>query len=350
MAKVNVLITGVGGAGVGEQSLKALKLSQNKYVLIGTDTTENCKNRYEVAFFYTIPFAKDPSYITALLKICTDHNISCIIPGSEPELKVISDNRKMFSEKNIILFINPQNVIDICLDKFKTTTFLKENGFKYPETIRITSKKDFETLNSFPLVLKPSIGGGGSANTMIAQNKAELELFGEYLLKIYTEFIIQEYVGTPEQEFTVGVLCDLKGNLINSIVIKRDILTALSNRIKIKNSGLNTELGPTLAISSGITQGEIVINELVSKTCEKMAILIGAAGAINIQCRVHKGEVYVFEINPRFSGTTGMRAMVGYNEPDVLIRKEILHEEIEIGFKYQLGTIVRGLSETLIKK
>lgn len=42
--------------------------------------------------------------------------------------------------------------------------------------------------------------------------------------------------------------------------------------------------------------------------------------------------------------------MVGYNEPDIFIRKEILNEEVKPFFPYMLGNIVRGLTETYIKR
>lgn len=41
--------------------------------------------------------------------------------------------------------------------------------------------------------------------------------------------------------------------------------------------------------------------------------------------------------------------MVGYNEPDILIRKHLLEEEIPPRFSYEGGTIVRGLSEVLLQ-
>jgi carbamoyl-phosphate synthase large subunit len=56
----------------------------------------------------------------------------------------------------------------------------------------------------------------------------------------------------------------------------------------------------------------------------------------------------VFEINPRFSGTTSIRAMVGYNEPDVLIRRHLLGEDVETRFPYGRGLVLRSLTETLI--
>jgi carbamoyl-phosphate synthase large subunit len=40
--------------------------------------------------------------------------------------------------------------------------------------------------------------------------------------------------------------------------------------------------------------------------------------------------------------------MVGYNEPDVLIRHHALGEPVEPDFGYAEGTILRGLSETYV--
>ena len=68
-----------------------------------------------------------------------------------------------------------------------------------------------------------------------------------------------------------------------------------------------------------------------------------------MQCRLVNGTVNVFEINPRFSGTTSLRAMAGYNEPDVLIRRHVLNELIEPHFKYRSCFILRGLSEALVE-
>jgi len=75
---------------------------------------------------------------------------------------------------------------------------------------------------------------------------------------------------------------------------------------------------------------------------------MGCRGSVNVQCRFVDGKVYVFEINPRFSGTTSLRAMVGYNEPDTLIRRHLLGEDIAPHFEYKTGFIMRGLKEAFI--
>lgn len=348
MNPITVMITGLGGGGNGEQILKALKLSAISYKIVGTDMSPFSKGLMEVDYPYIVPPATDPDYIATLLYLCKKHAVQALFHGSEPELKVISKHRQKFIDQGIFVPMNPENVIELCMDKSQTMDWLKENGFHYPETYTIESMEDLNKIEFLPAVLKPSIGGGGSSNLFLAQTKEELRSFGEYLLTICGQFIVQEYVGTPDSEYTVGVLCDMEGNLINSIAVKRYILSGLSGKIKVANKSGNAELGNVLAISSGCSQGEIGKFPDVTKQCEKIATKLGCTGAINIQCRYVNGKAYIFEINPRFSGTTSLRAMVGYNEPDALIRKYILHENIPVWFEYASGHIVRGLSETFI--
>ncbi len=345
---MNILITGVGGGGHGAQILKALRLSKNKYRIIGTDMTKISKGLSVVDKSYIVPPAKSPDYLDTILSICKDNDVKALFHGSEPELKVMSDNRQRIVQEGIFLPINSKKVIDTCMDKFKTIEFLIENGFSFPKTKKITNLKDLAEIDFFPIVLKPSIGGGGSANIMIVQNKEELLAFCQYLLTIYPEFIAQEYIGTPDSEYTACVLNSLEGEYINSIAVKRMIMSSLGNKIKIKNRTTRKDLGNILAISSGISQGQIGRFSEVTEQCKAIALALESKGPINIQLRFVNNKVYVFEINPRYSGTTSLRAMVGFNEPDIMIRKHLFQEKISPDFNYKEGYILRGLEEQFI--
>jgi carbamoyl-phosphate synthase large subunit len=296
-----------------------------------------------------LPPASEPRYIATLLRACRERDVRVLFHGSEPELRRLSAERERFAEEGIFLPINPREVIDTCLDKIRTMEALSAAGFDVPPFRRITSVEQIDDFEHLPAVLKPSVGGGGSANLYLVQDRNELAACADQLLAVFPEFIVQAYVGTPDAEYTVGVLLDMNGRLLNSIAIRRYILSALSNRIKVPNRSGRTELGPTLAISSGVSQGEIGRFPEVTHRCEEIALSLGACGPLNIQCRLVDGKIQVFEINPRFSGTTSLRAMVGYNEPDVLIRSHVLGEEVPDHFEYGHGVIVRSLAETLIQ-
>jgi carbamoyl-phosphate synthase large subunit len=209
----------------------------------------------------------------------------------------------------------------------------------------VHTEKEIPQEFPLPAVIKPAVGGGGSNNTFIVQDKDELEFACLYLVRQGKVVLLQEYVGTPDDEYTVGVLSTLEGEPIGSLALHRHILTGLSNRIKIPNRTGREELSPVLAISSGVSQGVIDDFPEVRQECEAIAKALNSKGPINIQCRFVRGKLYPFEINPRFSGTSYMRALVGFNEPDLLIRHHLLGEKISVPVNYKFGQVVRGLVE-----
>jgi carbamoyl-phosphate synthase large subunit len=346
--KITVLVTGIGG--YGAQIVKALKLAKTPYEIIGADMSSLCGAMQDVDHSYIISAARSKQYIDEILWICEKHSIKAVFPGTEIELQQLSLARERFENRKIFLPINSQNVLDICFDKEQTVNWLKKNGYAYPKTINVNSVENLEECDFYPVVLKPAVGGSGSSNLYLAQNKVELVTFGQYLLTVCKSFIIQEYVGSADSEYTVGVLCDMEGEIINSIAVKRNITSGLGSKIKIANYSGNKDVGDILAISTGITQGEIGNFPEVTIQCEEIAKKMGCKSPVNVQCRLVNDKVYIFEINPRFSGTTSFRAMVGYNEPDILVKKYLLGENIEKKFKYGSGYIVRDLREILVGK
>jgi carbamoyl-phosphate synthase large subunit len=346
---INILVTAMGGGGHGEQILKAIKLAEKgRYWVVGADANPNCPQFDMVDQSAVLPFANAPDYMDKLFELIDKYQIRALFHGCEPELKLFAKHRDAIEARGVFLPINPTEVIELCMDKEKTNRRLTELGFESPKFTVIEKKPDLAAIDWFPVVVKPSVGGGGSANVYIAQNTRELNGLAEYLElgENQIEFFIQEYVGRPDDEYTVGVLHDMEGQYINSIAVRRALTGQLNIRTSMPNRTDKAALGQKLVISSGVSQGEVGRFSVVTEQCKAIAKAIGAKGPLNIQCRLVNGIVKVFEINPRFSGTTSLRAMVGYNEPDVLLRKHIAGEAIDVDFQYDAALILRGLVET----
>lgn len=346
--KYNILITGIGGGGVGRQIIKALKMSELTLNLFGSDTTTQSYGKEDVDEFLILPQASDEKYISDLLDKCDENNIKVLFPGSESELIKISEAIEEFNKANIYVPINSTDLINNCLDKFSSNEFLLINGFHCPRSVSITKIEEINNIDFFPAVLKPSSGAGGSTNVFIVQNKQELSIFSNYLLINDVNIIAQEYIGDYKNEYTVGVLCSEDKGVINSIVMKRNISSGFGHKLGVKNRTKHKELGDRLIISSGISQGKFIERSIINEVCEKIAVKLGATSTINIQGRLHKDEFYVFEINPRFSGTTSSRAVMGYNEPAILLNKKLFGKTIKPYFNYKKGRVYRGLNERLI--
>lgn len=348
MRKITVVVTGVGGGGVGEQVMKSLQLCGDRYRIVGTDMTKFSIGLYRADTLYLLPPARDDSYIGKLLGICDKEEARVLIPGSEPELRTISKQRQKFVEKGILLLINSQEVIDRCMNKWETHQWLVRHGFKSPDSfLPATYLQPNEPIApevELPAIVKPAIGGGGSFNCYMAQDKEELLFFLNYIRKQGIVPMVQRYTGAVDSEYTVGVLTDMvTGELLGSIALRREITSGLSNRMRVPAR----DGGATLVVSSGISQGEFRNYPQVRRECERIALALGSRGPLNIQCRVHEGGVYVFEINPRLSGTTYLRALAGRNSPDILIRRHLLGDNTPLT-KYREGLALRGLTEEVV--
>lgn len=350
-ARISVLVTAIGGAGHGEQILKALRLADgDRYRIIGADARRDCAQFALVDEAATLPPARDPGYIDALLALCQRFQVRAVFHGCEPELRKMSAERRAIEALGIFLPVNPPAVIDLCMDKQATMRRLTALGIEVPKFIGAASRAELSAVDWFPVVVKPAVGGGGSNNVFIAQDQAELRSLADYLeLSLGTStFVVQEYVGTPDDEYTVGVLHDMDGNYLNAIAVRRLLSTQLNVRTSVPNRTGRRDLGATLVISSGVSHGYVGRFPDVTERCRWIAAEIGATGAINIQCRLAAGALKVFEINPRFSGTTSIRAMAGFNEPDVLLRRHVFGETVPVDFPYREGLVLRQLTETWV--
>jgi len=348
---LNILVTGVGGGGHGEQIVKALKMSEKNYRIFGADCDEKALDRKNFKKSFVLPRATNSSYLERLTELVVNNKIDVLFHGSEPELLQISKAIDHFREMNIFVPINRYSDLQKCMNKLELNRELESLGLDPPKTIELSNSKEISEIDFYPVVVKPMTDSGGSNNVFIAQNSVQLKDLVNYLKPIYQEssFIVQEYVGTGMDEYTVGVLIDGHGQYINSIALRRNLSSQLSVKIRMPNILKNrSELGKDLIISSGISQGDIHNFGEIREFCKLVVQKLGLVYSINLQCRMTPKGIKIFEINPRFSGTTSIRALFGYNEPDILVRKEVLNEKIENEFEYQYGTATRSLLERIV--
>src|SRR5262249_50030064 len=69
---------------------------------------------------------------------------------------------------------------------------------------------------------------------------------------------------------------------------------------------------------------ELVQDDAVGAQIVAMAQALGVEGVCNFQFRIVDGQPFVFEINPRFSGTSGIRYLYGFNDPEMAFEQACL--------------------------
>ena len=289
----NVLVLGVGG----NNSLGILRtLMKSKYQLniFGACVLEDNAGLYMSHKHFISPYATEKEFIPWLINLVNEQDISIVFSGVEEIIKEISINYNRLIEFTSCKFMVPDiNLIDIFQDKFKTIEYLNHVSVKCPQTAHSRNFSEIESLLKevgFPLIAKP-INGKGSNGIKLIYNESELENAASL-----NNYVIQEYIGTPEQEYTVGCYITKNKRIIKPIIMKR-------------------------ILKNGMTSSaEIVEDTEIENMCLKICESLDYNGPLNVQLRKDKNGVpYVFEINLRFSGTTQIRNEFGFKDIDLSI-------------------------------
>jgi carbamoyl-phosphate synthase large subunit len=335
MSKTKVLIAGTAGASLGTEVLKCLLMTGN-YEIHGCDISPLSYGHYHSGFAHTFVPSTE-TYIADIINYCLKRNITYIIPGGEVPLSLLLKQRDDLHEKGLVLAGNSYDVIAKFSDKAQTFAILADKGFAIPYTLVLATAEDVKRIPNYPCIIKPATGSGGSASVFLVNSAEEAMLYFELLQKSNTKIIVQEYIPLDEGEFTIGVLTLPDSTAVGSIVMKRIFTSKLSIAF-VNKIGL---------ISSGYSQGLIGNFPELAQQAIEMSQAIRSQGPINIQARVQDGRLMPFEINPRFSASTYLRALAGFNEVDFFLR-HLIYGEREFKFTINEGYYLRSFEEQYV--
>ncbi len=327
MGKYRILVTGTGSL-IGQAIIKSIQKSSIKenLKLIGCDYFENTVGSYWCDKNYILPDLLKAEEVgnwkDSIYKIIKRENIDAVFIGVDFELLYFADMKSDIKEKyGCTVMVSDSRVIRIGNDKYLTYNFLKENGLNAPDTV-LMDDWDGKDLN-YPIIIKPRDGARSRGVELIKDTDTLLERQETLRGK---GFVVQKAVGNMEAEYTCGLLY-WDNEFKNSIVLKR-----------ILKDG-NT------AMAEYNENKEENIVEYIRRIGDKLLPF----GSCNLQLRTDEnGKPFLFEINPRFSGTTYMRALFGYNEVEYVISKAIGLEPVAMSPKS--GKVYRYYEERLVGK
>jgi len=353
--EIGILVTGVGAGSTGEQVVKALRYGRRRYrIAVGNvdlARTVVASGVDRVA----LPPASHPDYLSAVAAAANRLEARFLVPGTDVELVRFAGGREALARLTpAVPLVNDAAVLATCLDKGETAAAVARAGLRAPRTAECGSLEAAlaaagEGGIPYPVVLKPR-RGAGSADVWVAQDEEELRFHASRVLRSGGAAVLQEYVGDPEHEFTIGVLHAPDGALLGSIALRRELSTLLSVRSRAPNRTGRAELGRELVVSSGFTQGHVDDFPGVRAQAERLAAALGSRGPLNVQGRLEGDALVVFEVNPRFSGTEAMRAMAGWNGPEGLVDWHLGAPVALAGFRACPCTFIRTVVEHRLER
>lgn len=294
MKSHRVAITGVSGD-VGYGALKGLREGYPIAEILGLDSSSDCAAYHLCDKFQIMPRVDSGSYISSLKSALSNHKIELLIPGIDSELEVLSKYRDEIEQDTpTSILLCDDSSLRKCVDKLETASWLSELGLPALHTIPASVIPECEPdkfvlsefSEKFPIVLKPR-KGHGSQGIRYVNNRDELK---NHLSTLTVDDCLQEYAAGDE--ITCGLLFDKQGNLADSLAMKRTLKD-----------------GRTVSAS---VYEDSQLDDFIKLFSDKTKLI----GPINLQLRIDKnGAPFVFEINPRLSGSTLMRIAIGFNDP-----------------------------------
>jgi len=318
---IKVLVTGAGAV-LGQGIVKALRGSDLDLEIAAADPNPLSPALFWVERGYIIPPVGDPEFIKRFSDVVDVERPDIVLVGTDVELPPLARHREALEDAfaTHILVSSPQ-VVDIADDKYKTFHFLEAAGLDPPMSALPEESPSLHRLverAGYPLVVKPRIGAR-SVGVSVVHNDEELNA----AIAGRSGLVVQELAGAADQEFTSSALV-FDGVAEASIVMRRDLRDGNTHRAYVEPYE--------------------DLNIFVRRAAEALQPL----GPVNFQFRTDaQGKPRIFEINARFSGATPLRALAGFNEVEMCIRRILLGEPIQCP-PLRNGIILRHLSETFV--
>ena len=319
--KLPVLVLGLG-SNVSQGILKALRMSRLDCRVLGACVSPQSAGLYAADTWQISPLAASPDFEPWLFEVCRDERVAAVLSGVEPVLEVLARVAPaLHAETGARCVVSSPAVFAVGLDKLATCRWLEEHELAHP---RYAAGDDGAAIDrlvagcGWPLVAKPRTGRG-SHGVVVVTSPAELGP-----IRGRADYVLQEYLGDADVEFSTGCFSDRDGAVRGSVVMRR-LLTA----------------GTT-------TFAELGDFPEVRAEALKVASALGPMGPLNVQSRLHGGRAVTFELNVRFSGTTPIRAHFGFNEVEAALRHFILDEPLADLPSPREGTAARYWEELYI--
>ena len=281
--------------------------------IIGTRNTKWTPGFQHCDANYLLPDIVDPDYIPRVKEICRRESISGILSFFDPDVVELARHFDEFTAMGITPILPRFAIAEICFDKYKTFTWLREHQFETAATY-LTLDEALTAISSgklaYPLFVKPRFGFG-SALTFRARNELELKAFFNYA----DNMIIQEEMHGDAIDF--DMLNDLQGRVISVIPWR-----------KFRSRMGETEQARTFKDARVIEFGI------------RLGTALGHCGPLDADLFYKDGSISVLEVNLRFGGGYPVSHLSGADFPAKIIRM-IRGEEVTPDFgNFAEGTVM----------
>lgn len=314
---------------MGCSILRAARISARKHKIIGLNLDAFRSGIFDCDSAYiTPPLSNITAFRERLLEIVVKEKPDLILAGRDDDVPVLAQMSAELAELGSVVAASSESAVNLCRDKLATAQFFEKAGLPFARTAHERSGISLLVKEEgFPVVVKPR-SGSGSHGVSIAFDHTDLSS----ALEGPGDVIVQKYLkpkNWPDQLQHSDVYLP-SGKIRQEMELSIQVIL-----------GPNGVLGPFASENSlqgympvGVRVIEsLALQEIVRKASEKF-IEARLTGPCNFQARETAPETFqFFEVNPRCTGITDIRASIGFNEID-LILDALVHKNDVVSPKF----------------
>lgn len=305
-----------GGGYQGLAIIKGLRGSGFVRIVLADCYQYNTSRHLCDAFYLVPPIAHAEDFITTLLSLCLTEKIRLVIPSTEWELEILSQNLARFTECGVEVAVSDAKFIDTVCNKHLLYRFLIESGLP---TLPLIDPNDLSM--TFPILGKPLRGWGGR-DFIKAYGRSDL-----------AGVLLEDYVWMPLledfDEYSVDFAINSQGEI--SRWVTRNRLRSFCGLCSV---------------------GELTDNSTVDKLTRQAIDTFrqhGGLGIFNIQFLKTPDGYFLSDVNPRVGTSSVFSIGFGVNLPLFLcscLNHNIGQEHSRLQIKKSNRTMIRVLDET----
>lgn len=296
MPEARILLTSAGSL-LGRGILSTLHGRRDRLHLIGGDLNPDSVGARACDEVISLPPVDTDDFVPAVEKAVRTYAIDLVIPGRDPDLLALAG-------ADVPQACSPGHLVAMVRDKWLTAQWCLAAGLPFAPTA--ATPVDPGDLWDPPLIAKPRLGSG-SLGVRVLLTPEQVAAASRTPGLIIQPFIDPPAALMPDLDMGVPLFWDVECRAEYGI----QALIAADGRsqrwfpfVAEHRSGRNEWLS---------TCNDPTLDDVAAWVVPRLAAA-GFRGPVNLQLRRSGGRWFIIEINPRFSGGTSGRYLLGFDE------------------------------------
>ena len=276
-----VLLTGVG------KRYDIVSAFAQHATVVAADPNPLAPAQYAAHHRFSVPRIEDPEYVPTLAALCEQYGARAVVPLTDLDLEVLGQARV---DGLLPAFVPDPEIARATFDKYEAHLLLERLALPSPPTVL-----PGDPVEHFPVMVKPR-WGSGARSIHRADDAAAAAFFVDYIRE---PTMVQRFMDGPE--FSIDVLCDLRGRCLNAIP-----------RTMIESRG-----GESI-------KGKVIDDRELIDLGRRVSEALGVRGPCTVQVfRDREIGLGITDVNTRFGGAFPgpmYAALPGRTYPELIVR------------------------------